>query len=45
MQGAGLWRKRRLLGLRGADLVLLPLVDLIAFAVFVSGFFGEPEPS
>ena len=45
LQGMALWRRRTALGLRVADLMLLPLVDVAAFLIFVGGIFGQPEPA
>ena len=33
------WRLRRITGMRGASLAWIPLRDLLAFGVFVAGFF------
>jgi ceramide glucosyltransferase len=44
-QAAGLWRRRRILGLRSADLLLLPAVDVAAFLVWAGGLVGRPRPS
>jgi len=45
LEGFWLWRRRALLGLRARDLLLQPLVDLLAFAVYVGGLFGRARPS
>ena len=44
-QAAGLWRRRGILTLRGADFLLLPIVDVAAFLIWVGGCFGRPRPS
>jgi len=44
-QAAGLWSRRRILALRGSDLLLLPFVDVAAFLVWLGGLFGRPRPS
>jgi len=44
-QAAGLWRRRGILAVRSADLLLLPLVDVAAFLVWAGGCFGRPRPS
>jgi len=44
-QAVGLWRRRRILALRGSDLLLLPAVDLAAFFVWAGGLLGRPRPS
>jgi len=42
---AGLWRRRRTLGLRRRDLALVPLSDLSVFGIWLGGFFGRARPS
>ena len=44
-QAAGLWRRRGILTLRGADFLLLPIVEVAAFLIWVGGCFGRPRPS
>ena len=36
---------RRVLLIRRRDLALIPVVDVVAFAVFIAAFFGDAEPS
>jgi ceramide glucosyltransferase len=45
LEGVWLWRRRRTLGLTAGDLVLIPLTDLLAFAVFLGGVRGRARPS
>ena len=45
LESIWLWRRRALLGLRARDLLLQPLVDLLAVAVYVGGLFGRARPS
>ncbi len=45
LQGAQLWRRRGLLGLRTLDLALLPLADLLAFGLHLCGLVGRARPS
>jgi len=42
--GALLWRERLRLGLRARDLPWIPLVDLLAAAVWAAGLVGRPQP-
>jgi ceramide glucosyltransferase len=44
VQLAHLWRRRAILGLRASDLPWLPLVDVLAAAVWAGGLVGSPEP-
>jgi ceramide glucosyltransferase len=44
VQLALVWRCRALLRLRGRDLALLPLADLLAVLVWAGGLLGSPEP-
>jgi ceramide glucosyltransferase len=44
VQLALLWRRRALLGLRAADLPLLPAADLLAVALWAGGLAGRPAP-
>jgi ceramide glucosyltransferase len=44
VQLAHLWRRRALLGLRAADLPLLPAADLLAVAIWARGLVGSPAP-
>ena len=41
----GLWRRRRTLGLRRRDLLLVPLADLAVFGIWLGGLVGRARPS